>query len=144
MVAPPSMHRTVRQNLRDLPWSVWMLCGGAFVNRFGSFVVPFLILYVVRHGYSPAQAGLVASGYGAGSIVASIGGGAMADRWGRAFTIATSMVGSAFSMLLLSQAGGILLLVVLAGLAGLCSELYRPATGAILADLVPSGQRVTA
>jgi hypothetical protein len=32
----------------------------------------------------------------------------------------------------------------LAALAGLTGELYRPASSALLADLVPAGQRVTA
>lgn len=95
-------------------------------------------------GYAPAQAGLVASSYGIGSIAAATAGGSMADRVGRKGTITTSMMGSAGAMLALSQARGLLLLGLLAGIAGLFSELYRPATGAFLADLVPSGQRVTA
>jgi len=120
------------------------LFGGTFVNRFGGFVVPFLILYVVHEGYSASVAGIAASAYGVGSIGASFGGGVMADRLGRQVTIATSMFASAAAMLALSQARGIVWLALLAGVAGLTSELYRPASSALLADLVPPNQRVTA
>jgi MFS family permease len=47
-------------------------------------------------------------------------------------------------MLALSQADRLGLIVVLSGLAGFTSELYRPASGALLADIVPAGRRVTA
>jgi MFS family permease len=36
------------------------------------------------------------------------------------------------------------MIVLFSGLAGLTGELYRPASSALLADLVPAGQRVTA
>ncbi|MGI8827292.1 MAG: MDR family MFS transporter [Chloroflexota bacterium] len=127
-----------------MPASAWVLFGGTFVNRFGGFVVPFLILYVVHEGYSASVAGIAASAYGVGSIGASFGGGVMADRLGRQVTIATSMFASAAAMLALSQARGIVWLALLAGVAGLTSELYRPASSALLADLVPPNQRVTA
>lgn len=107
-------------------------------------MVPFLVLYMVRQGYSPAQAGVAASSYGAGSMAAAVAGGYLTDTIGRKSTIALSMFGSAACMLALSQAQSLTLLILLAGLTGLASELYRPATGALLADLVPAGQRVTA
>jgi len=47
-------------------------------------------------------------------------------------------------MLCLSQARSLSAIVSLACIAGLTGELYRPASSALLADLVPSGRRVTA
>lgn len=47
-------------------------------------------------------------------------------------------------MLLLSQAQSLAFVIVLTALAGLANEFYRPASTALLADVVPSGQRVTA
>jgi MFS family permease len=46
--------------------------------------------------------------------------------------------------LCLSQARGLSMIVAFASVAGLAGELYRPASSALLADLVPAGQRVTA
>jgi len=129
--------------LRALPRAAWALYLGAFINRFGSFVVPFLLLYLTRRGFTPAQAGLAAGAYGLGSLGAAALGGSLADRIGRRATIAISMFASAAAMLLLSLATWLPLIAALTALAGLTAELYRPATGALLADLVPQGRRVT-
>jgi len=45
-----------RDNLRALPPAAWILFGGTFINRFGTFVIPFLILYLTRIGFTSAQA----------------------------------------------------------------------------------------
>lgn len=47
-------------------------------------------------------------------------------------------------MLLLSQAHSRWWLICLTALNGLAAEVYRPASSALLADLVPAGQRLTA
>ncbi len=129
--------------LKALPRSVWMLCLGAFVNRFGSFVVPFLTLYLTRGGYSVTEAGAVVSAYGIGSLGAAGIGGYLADRFGRRATIALSMFASAIAMLLLWRANSLPLIALLTGLAGLTAELYRPAAGALIADVIPSKRLVT-
>jgi len=126
-----------------MPRQAWTLCLGGFINRFGSFVVPFLTIYLTHNGYSPAQAGTVVSFYGIGSLGAAAIGGYLADRFGRRTTIAFSMFASAAAMLLLSRAGSLALIAFLTGLAGLTAELYRPATAALIADLIPSERRVS-
>src|SRR5213592_3666929 len=93
-----------RDQLRTFPPAAWILFGGVFVNRFGTFVVPFLVVYLTRLGYSTAQAGIALGAYGAGHIIASSLGGHLADRIGRRNTIVLSMIGSAAAMLALSQA----------------------------------------
>jgi MFS family permease len=127
-----------------LPRPVWILCLGTFVNKFGAFVVPFLVLYMKREGYTNGDTALALMAYGTGTLVASALGGYLADRIGRRNTIAFSMVCAAISMVMLSQARTLGSLVALSGFAGMAGEFYRPACGALLADLVPAGQRVTA
>jgi MFS family permease len=129
--------------IKKLPRPMWALFAGAFVNRFGSFVIPFLTLYLTHGGYSATQAGAVVSLYGIGSLAAAGAGGYLADRVARRVTIAISMFASAAAMLLLWQSPWLPLIALCTGLAGLTSELYRPATGALIADLVPAGRRVT-
>ncbi len=136
--------RTLRAGIRSLPGPVWILCAGSFVNRFGSFVAVFLILYLREKGYSIAEAGFVVSLYGAGNVVAAAVGGLLADRLGRRNAIAISMFSSAATLLVLSQADEIVLIGALTFLAGLTGEMYRPASAALLADLVPAGQRLPA
>src|SRR5687767_13948885 len=131
-------------SLRSLPGPTWVLFGGTFVNRFGTFVMPFLAIYLTRQGYSATQAGFAMSMYGAGHIVASMLGGHLADRIGRRHTIALSMLGSAATMMALSQARSFPAIVVCAFFVGLAGELYRPAASALLGDLVTPEQRVAA
>lgn len=130
--------------LLALPRPVWILFLGTFLNKFGTFVVPFLALYMTGKGYSKTEAGLAIGAYGLGTCVASAIGGHLADTIGRRRTIVFSMFSGAASMLLLSQANSFWVFVFMTGLAGLTAEFYRPASSALLADLVPEGQRVTA
>lgn len=135
---------TLRENLRTLPAAAWILFAGTFINRFGTFVMPFLILYFTRKGYGEVRSGLAVGAYGLGHLVASVLGGHLADRFGRRNTIVLSMFSVAASMMMLSQADSYPMIVSLTFLTGLTGELYRPASSALLADLVPQHQRVAA
>jgi MFS family permease len=130
--------------LRQLPPAAWVLFGGTFVNRFGTFVMPMLAMYLARSGFSVAQSGIAVGAYGAGHLATSMLGGHLADRIGRRHTIALSMFASAVTMLALSQARGYGSIVVLTFAAGLSTELYRPASSALLTDIVAADQRVLA
>jgi len=121
-----------------------MLFFGSFLNKFGAFVVPFLALYLTSTGYTLADAGLAIGAYGIGNLVASFLGGHLADTLGRRKTIVLSMFSGAGTLLLLSQASTLPSIIALSGLAGLAAEFYRPACSALLTDLVPPHQRVTA
>jgi MFS family permease len=141
MDAPP---QTLREGIRSLPRPVWILCAGSFVNRFGSFVAVFLVLYLRSRGYSIAEAGLVVGFYGVGNVLAAGAGGWVADRLGRRNAIALSMFSSAATLLALSQAEWLPLIMALTLLAGLTGEMYRPASSALLTDLTPPGDRLPA
>jgi MFS family permease len=123
---------------------VWWLFAGSFVNRFGSFVSVFLVLYLVDRGYSVPAAGAVAAAYGVGGLGASVIGGYLADRLGRRNAIALSMFSAAVTALALSQVEGLVALWTLTALFGLASDLYRPASAALLTDLVPAERRLVA
>lgn len=135
---------SLRQSLQILPRSLWVLSVGSFVNRFGTFVYPFLALYLTRVGYTATQAGVAITIYGIGSIASSALGGVLADRVGPRTTITISMGASAATMLVLSQVHGLVMLTLLAGLAGLTGDLYRPAGKALVAALAPVPHRVAA
>ncbi|HEX2204623.1 MAG TPA: MFS transporter, partial [Longimicrobium sp.] len=130
------------RDVRALPRTAWIVYAGTFLNRFGSFVLPFLVLVLVRRGFSPAEAGIAVSAYGVGGVAAGVMGGHLADRIGRRRTIVLSMFSGAAVMLLLWRAEGIAATVALAGLAGATAEMYRPAAAALLADVTPVGRRV--
>lgn len=134
--------RAFADDVRALPRAAWVVYAGTFINRFGSFVVTFIVLILVRRGFSPAQAGLAASMYGFGGLGAAALGGHLADRIGRRRTIALSMFSSAASLLALSQARGLAPTMIATALVGVCAEMYRPAASALLADVTPAGRRV--
>jgi MFS family permease len=131
-------------SLRALPPVVWILYFGTFLNKFGSFVIPFLAIYLTSKGYTFVEAGVAIGAYGVGNVVATILGGYLADHVGRRKTIVLSMFTGAASMMLLSQVRGLPLILVSAALAGLACEFYRPASSALLADLIPASDRITA
>ncbi|HMJ66974.1 MAG TPA: MFS transporter [Candidatus Binatia bacterium] len=135
---------TLIASLKTLPRAAWILFLGTFLNKFGTFVIPFFALYLTRQGYSMSEAGFALGAYGAGHLLASAVGGQLADRIGRRSTIVVSMVSAAICMMLLSQARTYPVLLALATLTGLASELYRPASSALLADLVSDQHRITA
>jgi MFS family permease len=141
---PTSREAALLSSLRALPRPAWILCFGTFLNKFGAFVVPFLTLYLTGMGCTVGQAGLAISFYGIGQMAASLLGGYLADSMGRRKTIVLSMFSGAAMMMLLSQAHSLTVIIGLTALAGLTNELYRPASTALLADLVRPGQRVTA
>jgi MFS family permease len=137
-------NESLRTTLRSFSRPVWILFGGVFLNKFGTFVVPFLTLYLTRQGFTTRDAGLAIGAYGLGRLAAAFLGGHLADTLGRQKTIVLSMAAAAVCMMLLSQARTLPAIVLLTGLASLTGELYLPACGALLADLVPAHQRVTA
>jgi MFS family permease len=135
---------TLFSSLAALPRAAWILFLGTFLNKFGGFVVPFLTLYLTSAGYTVGQAGMAVSAYGLGNLGASLLGGHLADKLGRRKTILFSMFSGATAMMLLSQAHGLAAIVGITALTGLANEFYRPASQALLADIVPGGQRITA
>ncbi|MFL5539503.1 MAG: MFS transporter [Longimicrobiaceae bacterium] len=143
--SPAAEDRSLRafvDDVRGLPRAAWVVYAGTFINRFGSFVVTFLVLILVRRGLTPAQAGLAASAYGFGALGAAALGGYLADHLGRRRTIALSMFLSAAAMLVLWRVQGLAATVAVTAAAGVAAELYRPASAALLADVTPVGRRV--
>src|SRR5437867_4335111 len=102
--------------------------------------MPFLVIYLTGIGYSTAKAGLALGAYGLGHVIASSLGGHLADRIGRRNTIVMSMFGSAAAMLALSQARTYAMIVVLTAITAALGELYRPASHALIADLMPAAE----
>lgn len=134
-----------RGRVGGLPGGFWWLWTGSLVNRAGTFVVPFLALYVTRgRGLGEDVASAVLLGWGIGLLPAQPVGGALADRIGRIPTLLVASLGSAVAMLALAFSTTPPALVTSAFLLGLFGETYRPAASALIADLVPTADRTRA
>lgn len=125
-----------------LPRPFWAIWAGTLVNRLGSFVLPFLSLFLTRaRGYSIGEAGLVLTAMGLGSAISQPIGGGLADHVGRRRTMVGGLLASGLTLLGLGAAHGLPLLCLSAFVFGTASDLYRPASQAAIADLVADGLR---
>jgi MFS family permease len=132
----------IRATAGGLPATYWYLWTGTLVNRLGSFVVPFLTLYLTQQrGFRVEEAGLMVSLHGAGGVLSGLVGGTLADRVGRRKTLVAGLWLGAAAMLSLGFAQATWHLCVSAFLLGLLGELYRPAVSAAIADVVKPEDR---
>lgn len=135
---------TIMEAIRSFSASVWIILVGMFLNRFGTFVIPFLGLHLRKAGYPESHASWALGLYGAGHLSSAIVGGYLADSIGRRRSIVLSMVMGATAIWTLSSVSHIVLICICAFMAGLTSELYRPSASALLSESVPDKHRITA
>jgi len=128
--------------LRALPRPVQILIAGTFVNKAGTYIVPYLTIVLMRDfRLSPLEAGLAVAAYGSGSLVSWFVGGQTADRLGRRSTMLLSLVGSGLLALGLGFAPNLRAFIILLLGLGFLADLFQPAASAIVTDLVPPEQR---
>ncbi|MFI5694318.1 MDR family MFS transporter [Kribbella sp. NPDC051586] len=128
-----------------LPRAFWALWVCQLVNRLGSFVQPFLVLYLTHDRHlSAGTAGAVAAAVGAGTVCAQLVGGWLADRVGRRVTMLVCFFGTGAALILLGSSRSMALIWVTAFLVGLLGDLFRPAVQATVADLLQPTERVRA
>lgn len=128
--------------LRRLPRTVRILIAGTFVNKVGTFIIPYLTLVLRREFHLSAEAvGQLVLAYGAGSFVSILVGGALADRLGRRVALLVSLLGGGALALGLGAAPDLGTFAALLVAFGFVSDLYRPAASAIIADELASSQR---
>jgi MFS family permease len=140
-----NLSQTFRATVQGLPALFWQLWIGTLINRLGTFVVPFLTLYLTtQRGLPVDQATLIVSLYGAGSFGAGLIGGVLADQLGRRPTMLLSFTATGVALLLLGSAGDFTMLALWTVVLGFFTDLYRPAVSATLTDVVPPQDRVRA
>jgi MFS family permease len=130
--------------IRRLPAPVRLLVVGTLINKLGSFIVPYLSLVLNREFHmSAAAAGGLVTAYGVGSLVSILAGGFLTDFLGRRTTLLVSLFGSGVLAVAMGVAPAAKAFVPLLLVFGFVAELYRPASHAIISDLLPSEHRAT-
>lgn len=130
---------------RELPPEFWFLWLGTVVNRLGGFAVPFLMLYLTaKLQMDPASAALYVSVLGAGSFIAQLVGGEVADRLGRRPVLLLSLFVSPVAMITLGLSKETWLIAIAMFILGFFTDLFRPAMSAAVIDLVPADKRTKA
>jgi MFS family permease len=129
-------------SIRGLPRAFWVLWVGTLLNRIGSFVQPFLALYLVgQRGMSVERAGDIVALVGLGWLGAGPAGGALADRLGRRAAMAITTTTAALAMVALGIARQPAVVAACALALGLFGGMYGPVCAAIVADVVAPADR---
>ena len=142
--SPASPRSTLFAELRTLPRAYWILIGGWFVNRFGTFVMPFLTLFLTGRGHEPGSVAWVLSANGVGQLLSSVLGGYWSDRIGRRRIIVLGTLGNAAAIFAMYYMRDLWAIAGMMLLAGFASGFYMPASSALLADIVPQEMRLRA
>ena len=140
--ASDSAAAAVRSRVGGFGRPFWVLWAGTLVTMLGTMVEAFLGLYLTSvRGLSLSSTGLVVALLGAGSVASQFIGGLLADRIGRRATLSLSTIATGVAILALGYARGLGAICAAALLVGLTREMYRPASAAIVADLVSPDDR---
>jgi predicted MFS family arabinose efflux permease len=133
------------RGLRGLPREVWVLSSATVVNKAGTMVLAFLVLYLTRSlRFSDGAAASVLLLYGAAALVAAPVAGVLCDRWGPIRIMRGSMFVSGLILLLFPLARTLPLVVLMTLALSVAAESFRPANLTIFGDLVRPDQRKAA
>ncbi|MFI9551244.1 MDR family MFS transporter [Nonomuraea endophytica] len=132
----------LRSKVGGLPKPFWALWSGTLVNRLGTMVLPFTGVYLTQaRGLSVAAAGLVMALFGAGSLISQLLAGVLTDRIGRRATLAGGMLATAAAMMWLGYSTSLPSILAAMFVLGVVIDAYRPASNALVADLVSPAER---
>jgi MFS family permease len=139
------LRRLIDAQAGGLPRPFWWLWLGTLVNRAGTFIEPFFVLYLTTvRGESIRTTGLVLTVWGFGSLLSQPIGGVLTDRFGRRPTLAASLAATAASLFALGLARDLVTITALVLVLGIVADMYRPASSAAVTDLVPEADRTRA
>ncbi|GAA3697799.1 MFS transporter [Nonomuraea antimicrobica] len=139
---PSALPSFLRSQVGGLPRPFWALWSGTVVNRLGTMVIPFTGVFLTQNrGLSVAAAGLVMGVFGAGSLLSQLLAGVLADRIGRRATLSGGMVATAAFMLALGYSTSLPAILASMFALGLVVDIYRPASNALVADLISPEER---
>jgi MFS family permease len=132
------------QNIyHDFPNKFWVVVGASFIDRLGgTLLFPFFSLYITqKFNVGMTQAGIVLGTFSAFGLIGSVIGGALTDKFGRKNLILFGLIFSALSTLSLGLVNDFAVLIPLAVVIGLLSNIAGPAHQAMVADLLPEDKR---
>ncbi len=138
-----AMFNRIRAIYHEFPRKFWTVVGVSFIDRVGgTLLFPFFALYITeKFGVGMTEAGIILGLFSIFGLIGGIIGGALTDRLGRRKLILFGLVFSALSTLTLGLVNDFAMLIPLAIIIGLLSDVAGPAHGAMIADILPENQR---
>jgi|HubBroStandDraft_6_1064221.scaffolds.fasta_scaffold51789_3 MFS family permease len=130
------------RGLRGLPREIWILFAATLVNRCGTMVLPFLVLYLTRElAISVSHAALALTVYGIAALVTMPIAGRLTDRLGALFVMRCSLLLSGFVLFLFPLAHHFVAILAITFVFAILNESVRPPSLALVSDLVRPDQR---
>ncbi len=130
------------RSLKGLPQDIWVLALASLINRVGTMVLPFLVLYLTRElGFSPANAGLALGVYGLGSIIVSPVAGKLCDITGPLPIMRTSLIATGVLLFLFPFVRSFSGIIAITLIWAIVTECFRPATLTLVALIASPEQR---
>jgi MFS family permease len=130
------------RELGGLPAAAWALAIATFVNRAGSMVLSFLVLFLSKErGISREDAATVASLFGLTSLVIAPIAGRLSDRFGPGKVVVGSLLTGGIAFLLYPLAHDMPWVVVATIAIAGCSEPFRPASLVLATSISPERRR---
>src|SRR5262249_7309660 len=123
-----SIATTYREAFSGLSRSVWLLSLASLINRAGTMVMPFLVLFLVgKRGFTEVQAGQTLALYGLAAMAASSYRRRLCDRFGPLRVMRWSLVLTGLSFWALGLVPGRLAISAMVVVLALVGEVFRPA-----------------
>ncbi len=138
------MLKKMKSIYQEYPRTFWLIMLGMFIDQLGgALIFPFFGLYITyKYNVGMTEVGVMFSIMAVSSLVGSLIGGALTDKFGRKIMILFGLVISASSTLLLAFAPT-LDFIYLAGLiVGLFGHMAGPAHQAMVTDVLPEDKRI--
>jgi predicted MFS family arabinose efflux permease len=137
-----SLLATYRAAFAGLGRPVWLLSIASLINRAGTMVMPFLLLFLVeKRGFTTTEAGQTLALYGVAAMVASYAGGRLCDRFGAVRILKASLLLTGFAFLALGRVEGRLAISGMIILLSLVGEVFRAANLTALTAASAPGER---
>ncbi len=126
--------RTYREAYSGLPRPVWLLAVATLVNRSGTMVLPFLILFLTQErGFTTTEAGRLLALYGLGAMAGSWIGGWLCDRFDSRRVMGWTLALTGVGFLLVGMAESRIWTAILIVAVSIVGEAFRPASAAAFA-----------
>ena len=133
------------RGLKNLPREMWILCGATLVNRSGTMVLSFLVLYITAsQGVSPARAALALTVYGLAALLVMPLAGRLADRIGPLPIMKASLFLTGVLLLIFPLAKSYPGILMMTFGFSVLNESIRPASLSMISSLVAPAQRKSA
>ena len=137
------MFKKIKSGYKEYPKPFKVLVLATFIDRFGSFLLfPFFSFYIFkRFGVGGTSVGFLITVFAAGSIVGSMLGGALADKYGRRSMVLLGLISSGIGSILMGIVDDLILFFIIAAFLGVLGDLGGPARQAMVVDLLPQDKR---